>query len=104
MTPSSCSIFGEISWCIMSCSDEIITEERYQQLSRALKQKRPDYAKRYDKVIFHDNARLHVAKPETLNWNVLSYPPYSPDIPFVASIFTKISKISRALKDVFVEP
>ena len=39
-----------------------------------------------EKVILqHDNARPHVAKPvktylETLKWEVLPYPPYSPDI------------------------
>ena len=56
------------------------------QLSRALKFKRPKYAKRHDKVIFqHDNARPHVAKvvKETLgarNWDVLTHPSYLPDI------------------------
>ncbi|KAG5321251.1 MOS1T transposase, partial [Pseudoatta argentina] len=55
-------------------------------LSRALKEKRPLYAQRHDKVILlHDNARPHVAKPvktylETLKWEVLPHPPYSPDI------------------------
>ncbi|KAG5322304.1 MOS1T transposase, partial [Pseudoatta argentina] len=49
------------------------------RLSRALKEKRPLYAQR------HDNARPHVAKPvktylETLKWEVLPHPPYSPDI------------------------
>ena len=53
------------------------------QLSRALKFKRPQYAKRHDKVIFqHDNTRPHVAKVvketlEALNWDVLPHPPYS---------------------------
>ncbi|KAG5327396.1 MOS1T transposase, partial [Pseudoatta argentina] len=56
------------------------------RLSRALKEKRPLYAQRHDKVILlHDNARPHVAKPvktylETLKWEVLPHPPYSPDI------------------------
>ena len=56
------------------------------QLSRALKFKRPQQAKRQDKVIFqHDNARSHVAEVvketlEALNWDVLPHPPYSPDI------------------------
>ncbi|KAG5320265.1 MOS1T transposase, partial [Pseudoatta argentina] len=50
---------------------------------RALKEKRPLYAQRHDKVILlHDNARPHVAKPvktylETLKWEVLPHPPYS---------------------------
>lgn len=70
--------------------NETITGERYQQqlmqLSRALKVKRPEYAKRHDKVVFqHDNARPHVARTvketlEALNWDVLPHPPYSPDI------------------------
>ncbi|KAG5316036.1 MOS1T transposase, partial [Pseudoatta argentina] len=53
---------------------------------QALKEKRPLYAQRHDKVILlHDNARPHVAKPvktylETLKWEVLPHPPYSPDI------------------------
>ncbi|GBP68253.1 Mariner Mos1 transposase [Eumeta japonica] len=55
-------------------------------LSRSLKEKRPLYKQRHDKVILlHDNARPHVPKPvktylETLQWEVLLYPPYSPDI------------------------
>ncbi|KAG5325204.1 MOS1T transposase, partial [Pseudoatta argentina] len=46
----------------------------------------PLYAQRHDKVILlHDNARPHVAKPvktylETLKWEVLPHPLYSPDI------------------------
>ncbi|KAG5323180.1 MOS1T transposase, partial [Pseudoatta argentina] len=69
---------------------ELITGDRYRlqlmRLSRALKEKRPLYAQRHDKVILlHDNARPHVAKPvktylETLKWEVLPHPPYSPDI------------------------
>ncbi|KAG5317326.1 MOS1T transposase, partial [Pseudoatta argentina] len=56
------------------------------RLSRALKEKRPLYAQRHDKVILlHDNARPHVAKPvktylKTLKWEVLPHPLYSPDI------------------------
>ncbi|UYV64069.1 hypothetical protein LAZ67_2006479 [Cordylochernes scorpioides] len=56
------------------------------RLSRALKIKRPLYAKIYVKVIYqHDNARPHVAKVvketlEALQWDVLPHPPYSPDI------------------------
>ncbi|KAG5319037.1 MOS1T transposase, partial [Pseudoatta argentina] len=67
-----------------------ITGDRYRlqlmRLSRALKEKRPLYAQRHDKVILlHDNARPHVVKPvktylETLKWEVLPHPLYSPDI------------------------
>lgn len=70
--------------------NETITGDRYRlqlmRLSRALKEKRPLYEQRHDKVILlHDNARPHVAKPvktylETLQWQVLPHPPYSPDI------------------------
>ena len=54
------------------------------RLSRALKEKRPQYNERHDKMILqHDSARPHVAKVvktylETLKWEVL--PPYSPDV------------------------
>ncbi|KAG5312971.1 MOS1T transposase, partial [Pseudoatta argentina] len=56
------------------------------RLSRALKEKRPLYAQRHDKaILLHDNARPHVTKPvktylETLKWEILPHPPYSPDI------------------------
>lgn len=70
--------------------NETITGEVYRRqlmrLSRALREKRPQYADRHDKVILqHDNARPHVAAPvkkylETLKWEVLPHPPYSPDI------------------------
>ena len=71
-------------------SNETITEERYRtqlmRLSCALREKRPQYEQRHEKVILqYDNARPHVAKPvktylETLKWEVLPHPPYSPDI------------------------
>ncbi|CAH2095448.1 unnamed protein product [Euphydryas editha] len=56
------------------------------RLSRALKEKRPQYYSRHDKIILlHDNALSHVAVPvknylKTLDWKVLPHPPYSPDI------------------------
>jgi len=49
-------------------------------------EKRPEYEQRHDKVILlHGNAWLHVAKVvkkylETLKWDVLPHPLYSPDI------------------------
>ena len=68
---------------------ETITGDQYRtqlmRLNRALKDKRPQYNERHDKVILqHDNARSHVAKVktylETLKWEVLPHPPYSPDV------------------------
>ena len=56
------------------------------RMIRALREKRPQHEQRQKKVILqHDNARHHVAKPlkkylETLKWQVLPHPPYSPDI------------------------
>jgi len=62
-------------------SGDSITGDWYQlqliRLSRALREKRPEYEQSYDKVIlFHDNARPHIAKVvkkylETLKWDVL---------------------------------
>jgi histone-lysine N-methyltransferase SETMAR len=69
---------------------ETITGDRYRlqliRLSQALREKRPEYAERHRKVILlHDNARLHVAVAvknylETLKWDVLPHPAYSPDL------------------------
>ena len=70
--------------------NETITGERYRtqlmRLSRALREKRPQYEQRHKKVILqHENAQPHVTKPvktylETLKWEVQSHPPYFPDI------------------------
>jgi len=62
-------------------SDDSITGDRLQliRLSRALREKWPEYEQRYDIIIFlHDNARPNVAKVvkkylETLKWDVLPH-------------------------------
>jgi len=69
---------------------ETITGDLYRKqlmrLSRALKDKRPQYNERHDKVILqHGNARPRVAKSvktylETLKWEVLPHSLYPPDI------------------------
>lgn len=69
---------------------ETITGDLYRRqlmrLSRALREKRPQYAERHEKVILqHDNARPHIARQvkqylETLKREVLPHPPYSPDL------------------------
>ena len=82
--------------------NETITGEWYRtqfmRLSRALREKRPQYELRHEKVIpQHDNARPHIAKPvktylETLKWEVLPHLPYSPDIaPFDYYLFRSMS-------------
>jgi len=56
------------------------------RLSRALKEKRPQYDQRHDKAILqHDNVQPYVAQAvktylETLKWEILSHLPYSSDI------------------------
>jgi len=81
-----CSVSG--GSCLLRVAEtDFITGDRYRlqfiHLSRALREKRSEYEQRHDKVILlHDNARPHVVKKylETLKWNVLPHPPYSPDI------------------------
>ncbi|GFV54906.1 mariner Mos1 transposase [Trichonephila clavipes] len=87
--PRSCSVFGVVYYELLKPT-ETITGDRYRtqlmRLSRTLKDKRPQYNERHDKVILqHDNARTHVAKVvktylETLKWEVLPRPLYSPDL------------------------
>ncbi|GJQ83620.1 hypothetical protein Trydic_g14334 [Trypoxylus dichotomus] len=59
--------------------NEAITAERYRlqllRLSRTLREKRPQYEQRHEKVILqHDNAHHHVAKPTRKRSNGKSYP------------------------------
>ena len=73
------------------------------RLSRALREKRPQYEQSHEKVILqHDNARPHVAKPvktylETLKWGVLSHPSYFPDI--VSSDYYLFRSMAHGLAD-----
>ena len=64
----------------------VVYQTQFMKWSPAFKEKRVHYYSRHDKVILlHDNARPHIAAPvktdsETLKWDVLLYPSYSPDI------------------------
>jgi len=70
--------------------NETITRDRYRlqlmRLSRALKEKQPQYEQGHDKVILqYDNVRLHVTQAiktylETLKWKVPPPPLNFPDI------------------------
>jgi len=91
MEKNSCCVFGGISLVYYELlkPNETITGALYRtqlmRLSRALKEKRAHYS-RHDKIILlHDNTRPYVVAPvktylETLKWEVLPHPPYSPDI------------------------
>ena len=69
---------------------ETITGDRHRTqlmlLNRALKEKQLQFQERHDKVILqHGNARQHVTRPlktylETLKWEVLPHPSYSPNV------------------------
>ena len=69
---------------------ETINGERHRRqlirLKRAIAEKRPEYATRYEAIIFHhDNARPHVAIPvknylENSGWEVLPHSPHSPSL------------------------
>ena len=90
MIRRSCSVSGETKRILFITAETWRFHYRYRlqliRLSRALWEKRPEYEQRHDQVILlHDNARPHVAKIvkkylETLKWDVLPHPPYSPDI------------------------
>ena len=77
-----------LNWRHYSMRIHVKRKKRLQlmRLSRALKEKRPQYVQRHDEVILqHDSARPHVAHAvkkylETLKWEVLPHPPYSPDL------------------------
>ena len=83
---------------------ETVNAHRYQQLiklHRALREKRPHYRKRHDKLIFlHDNAPSPTSTMvqnylETLNWEVLPHPAYSPDL--ASSDYHLFSSMGHAL-------
>ena len=69
---------------------ETVNTDRYRQqiinLNHALIENRPEWARRHGKVILqHGNASSHTAKVvkntlKALNWEILSHPPYSPDL------------------------
>ena len=73
------------------------------RLSRALREKRPQYEQRHEKVVLqHDNARPHVTTPvktylETLKWKVLSHPLYS--LHFAPSGYYLFRSMAHGLAD-----
>ena len=89
MVRRSCSVSGGTKRVLftMSCWNLAIPL-RYRlqliRLSRALREKRPEYEQRHEVILLHDNARPHIAKIVKKylekKWDVLPHSPYSPDI------------------------
>ena len=94
---NSYCVFGGISLvsCIMSCSNRtrsllgLSTEHNWWDWAEHSRinapTTTPGMTKLFSCMIMQDNARPHVAAPvktylETLKWEVLPHPPYSPDI------------------------
>jgi [histone H3]-lysine36 N-dimethyltransferase SETMAR len=79
---------GVIHFEVLEPKQTITADFYYQQLERlneALIQKRPALINRKRVILQHDNARPHSSKNtqqkiKNLGWEVLPYPPYSPDI------------------------
>lgn len=68
---------------------EMLNSEKYckqlDDLKRAVQEKRPAMFNRKNIILHHDNARPHTAlgtrqKIAELGWEILSHPPYSPDL------------------------
>ena len=88
--------------------DEIVNAIRYHQqlikLHRALREKRPHSRKRHDKLIFlHNNVPSYTSTMvqnylETLNWEVLPHPTYSPDL-LAPSDYYLFSSMGHALAE-----
>lgn len=87
---------------------ETVNSNRYtqqlQKLNMLLKQKRPEWIDRHDKVILlHDNARPHVSKSvkellEMIRWDTLPHPPYSPDM--APSDYFLFRSMTNGLRDI----
>jgi len=86
-------------------NNEMVNADLYVQqmhrLNEAIHQKRPD--RRYGVLLQHYNARPHIANMtkaaiQTLNWEVLPHPPYSPDL--APSDFHLFRSLSNNLRGV----
>jgi len=109
MIRRSCSVSGK-GFCLLWAAEtwrfhygRSISATIDWRLSCALREKRPEYEQRHDKVILHDNARPHVVKVvkkylETLKWDVLPHSPYSPDIvPSDYWLFRRMQQVTGSL-------
>ena len=95
---------GIIYWELLD-RNQTVNAELYvlqmQRMNNAIQQKRPD--RQYGVLLQHDNARPHIAimtkeAIQTLGWEVLPHPPYSPDL--APSDFHLFRSLSNALRGV----
>ncbi|KAG9427785.1 mariner transposase [Apis mellifera carnica] len=81
-------IRGPIHYELLKPNEKLNSEKYCQQLDNlktAVQKKRPAMFNRKDIILHHDNARPHAAlgtcqKIAEIGWEILSHPPYSPDI------------------------
>lgn len=86
---------------------ETVNAHRYHRqlikLRQAINEKRPEFRLRHDKLVFqHDNAPAHNSLLvrnylDTVNWEILAHPPYSPDV--APSDYYLFSSMAHALKE-----
>ena len=107
-------------------SGDTINSDKYcthlEKLREALAEKRPGLANKNNVIFHHDNARPHVVaksvtkKLSEFNWEILSHPPYSPNIApsdyhlfrvsqhfLVGQIFENIDILKNSLENYFKE-
>lgn len=95
---------GIIHYELLPRNQTVNAELYVQQLHRlnaAIRQKHPD--RQHGVILQHDNARPHIARMtkeaiQTLAWEVLPHPPYSPDL--APSDFHLFRSLSNALRGV----
>jgi [histone H3]-lysine36 N-dimethyltransferase SETMAR len=98
---------GGVVWYDLLKPGETVNGQRYQQqltdLNRAIRQKRPEYQLRHDKIILlDDNAPPHRTRDnknlvESFSWEQLTHPPYSPDL--APSDYHLFSSMGHALAE-----
>lgn len=79
---------GPVHYELLKPNERLNSEKYCQQLddlSKALKKKRPALFNRKNIILHHDNARPHAAlgtrqKIAELGWEILTHPQYSPDL------------------------
>ena len=100
-------IRGPIHYELLKPSEKLNSKKYCQQLDdlkTAVHEKRLEMFNRKDIILHHDNARTHAAlrscqKIAELGWEILSHPPYSPDLaPSDYYLFLSLQNFLRGKK------